>query len=150
VLVMRWFAYVQKILLFIAIGSNPFAQDFPASTGSCGVSANSTEGCNWTSGITLGQNDQSREVRLQLFTTTYVLAPGAPLSTPVERNDNVVVALTDVTLRNERKTPTDEFSVRQNEVFLMPHHERYVLRNVGAHNATLLVIELRSAEKAKR
>jgi hypothetical protein len=78
-----------------------------------------------------------------LITTTYALAPGAPLTRGVYGYDDLIVALSDGSLRNEAKTDGQPFSVAATQTFLMPRGEAYRLRNVGDKELRVLVIELR-------
>lgn len=84
-----------------------------------------------------------------LFTTTYVLSPGAPLNRPVDGYDNVIVPLTAGTLQNQAVASQKPFSFDTKQVFLMPQTEKYLLRNVGEKEVTLLLIELRTDETLK-
>lgn len=78
-----------------------------------------------------------------LVTTTYSLSPGAPLRRLVDGCDNLIVALSDGTLRNEVKTGGIPFGVAATQTFLLSRGEPYLLRNVGDKELRVLVIELR-------
>jgi hypothetical protein len=67
----------------------------------------------------------------KLLVTPYRLASGAPLSTPVEGRDAVIVGMNDGELSNENKSPPSHVSVSNGSVFMMPKGELYLLRNVG-------------------
>jgi hypothetical protein len=76
--------------------------------------------------------------------TTYILAAGAPVETPVKGQDAVLVAMTDGRFISEiSSSPQSTFSMAAGTVVLMPGDQRYKIRNVGDKPATVLVIQLR-------
>lgn len=139
--------YLVRLFFWCAlISASPlvFAQQFPASSGNCRVSPKGLEACEWMSSVSR-RKSATRPNDAVLLTTTYDLAPGAPLKKPVDIYDNVIVALTDGSLRNESDVSGQPFNVVAQQAFLMPRGETYVLRNAGNKGLTLLVIELRNA-----
>ena len=78
----------------------------------------------------------------KLSVTHYRLAPGAPLSTPVEGRDAVMVGMRNGELSNEKKSPPSHVDVSNGSVILMPKEEPYLLRNVGKEALELPVIEI--------
>ena len=102
-------------------------------------------GCNWLSALTVlaDKKTENGNGKTKLFVTHYTLAPGAPLRTPVEGYDNLVVGMNDGELANETKLPQTHVNVTTGSVVLMPKEETYLLRNIGKQNLELLVIEVR-------
>ena len=129
-------------LLALCTSFSATAQVSPSSSGACSVSPAGLEGCNWLSGLT-ARPDKKTEGKTKLFVTHYTLAPGAPLRTPVEGYDNLVVGMNDGELANETKSPQTHVNVAKGLVVLMPKEETYLLRNIGNQNLELLVIEIR-------
>jgi len=80
----------------------------------------------------------------KVFVTHYRLAPGAPLSTPVEGRDAVIVGMSNGELSNEKKSPPSRVVVSNGSVILMPKEEPYLLRNLGKETLELLMIEIRN------
>jgi mannose-6-phosphate isomerase-like protein (cupin superfamily) len=119
------------------------AQVLPSSSGACSVSPAGLEGCNWLSALTVRPNKNAENGKTKVFVTRYTLAPGAPLSTPVEGYDNLVVGMNDGELANEIKLPQTHVNITNGSVVLMPKEETYLLRNIGKQNLELLVIEVR-------
>ena len=127
--------YAPKMFLFFLFsGFCAGGQVPPASNGSCSVSPSGVMGCQWMGGV-----EGSK-----LFVTHYRLAPGAPLSTPVEGQDAVIVGMSDGELSNEKKSPPSHVGVSNSSVILMPKEEPYLSRNVGKETLELLVIEIRN------
>jgi len=79
----------------------------------------------------------------KLFVTRWILAPGAPLRTPIEGQDAIIVGVNNGELLNEKKSPPSHVNVSNGSVILMPKEETYLLRNVSKESVELLVIELR-------
>lgn len=73
------FKAISAGVLFIVV-SSAMAQQFPLSSGGCGVSSTGIEGCSWMTGVPTADNVVGGKA---LFVTTYVLAPNAPLRIPV-------------------------------------------------------------------
>jgi hypothetical protein len=136
--------FVQLLcLLALCTGFATTAQILPSSSGSCSVSPTGLEGCTWMSGVRSHLGKQTEKGKTALFVTFYTLAPGAPLRTPVEGYDNLIVGMNDGELTNEAKSLKDHISVTNRSVLLMPKEETYLLQNIGKHNLELLVIEIR-------
>jgi hypothetical protein len=95
------------------------------------------------SGVRSHPGKQTEKGKTALFVTFYTLAPGAPLRTPVEGYDNLIVGMNDGELTNEAKSLKDHISVTNRSVLLMPKEETYLLQNIGKQNLELLVIEIR-------
>ncbi len=81
--------------------------------------------------------------RNTLFVTKYILAPGAPLNPPIECDEVLIVGMRAGELRNEKKPSQKRIDVFDGLVMLVPKNEPYLLRNVGEHSLTLLLIEVR-------
>jgi mannose-6-phosphate isomerase-like protein (cupin superfamily) len=126
--------YARTMSLFALFsGFCAAGQVHPASNGSCTVSPSGVMGCQWMSGVKGSK----------LFVTRYKLAPGAPLSTPVDGQDAVIVGINSGELSNEKKSPPSHVNVSDGSVILMPKEEPYLLRNVGKESVDLLLIEVR-------
>jgi hypothetical protein len=134
-----------KVLFLLALCTTlaATAQVLPSSTGACSVSPAGLESCNWLSAVTVRPDKKTENAKTKLFVTRYTLAPGAPLKTPVEGYDNLVVGMNDGELANETKSPRTYVNVTNGSVVLMSKEEAYLLRNVGKQNLELLVIEIR-------
>ena len=147
--------FLSLFLLAFACPLQFLGQQFPISSGTCRVSPAGIESCNWRSQINGPHSPQSSEAldtaaardHTVLFTTTYVLSPGAPLKKPMDSYDDVIVALTDGTLLDDAGPSHRAFNVAANQVFLMPRNDRYLLRNVGEKDLTLLIIQLRTDQQ---
>ena len=139
------------IFISICIGTMA-AQVTPKSNGSCGVAASGVESCDWMSAIDIRKDvtTQTTERRSNLvhdsdlFVTTYILAPGAPLdSRGIVGGEVLIVGRNNGEVVNEKKSPPAHINVFENLVMLMPKKEPYLLRNVGKDNVELLLIEIR-------
>jgi mannose-6-phosphate isomerase-like protein (cupin superfamily) len=143
--------YVTAFFLFVLlISRSTEAQVLPTSSGSCGISASGTMGCDWMSTINLRRTTDTRKTtdtalddRSKLFVTRCILAPGAPLSPLVEGRDVLIVSMNNGELVNEKRSPQNHVNVSTGLVMLMPKEEPYLLRNVGKENLDLLVIDVR-------
>lgn len=140
------------IFISICIGTMA-AQVTPKSNGSCGVTASGVESCDWMSAIDIRKDvtTQTTERRSHLvrdsdsdlFVTTYILAPGAPLdSRGIVGGEVLIVGRNNGEVVNEKKSPPAHINVFENLVVLMPDKEPYLLRNVGKDNVELLLIEI--------
>ena len=135
--------YILAFCLFLLFSGYCAGQVLPASQGSCSVSPSGLERCEWMGGA----KDS------KLFVTRFILAPGAPLSRPVEGRDDLIIAMNHGEFVNEKKSPVSHVPLSNGLVMLMPKEEPYLLRNVGKENVELLLIEItksssRSAELA--
>jgi hypothetical protein len=138
--------YIQVLcVLAICTSFAATAEVLPSSNGSCSVSPTGLMGCNWLSALTVlaDKKTENGNGKTKLFMTHYTLAPGAPLRTPVEGYDDLVVGMNDGELANETKLPQTHVNVTTGSVVLMPKEETYLLRNIGKQNLELLVIEVR-------
>jgi hypothetical protein len=83
-------------------------------------------GCNWLSALTVlaDKKTENGNGKTKLFVTHYTLAPGAPLRTPVEGYDDLVVGMNDGELANETKLPQTHVNVTTGSVVLMPKEAR--------------------------
>jgi mannose-6-phosphate isomerase-like protein (cupin superfamily) len=137
-------------LLLLFSGHIAAGQVLPASNGSCSVSPSGVECCQWLTGGSLRKTDSSKTTNASddngsgLFVTRYLLAPGAPLNTPIEGREVVIVGMNNGELVNEKKSPQSRMNVSNDSVMLMPKEEWYLLRNIGKLNLELLVIEIRN------
>jgi hypothetical protein len=121
--------------LFVLFRGYCVGQVLPASSGTCSVSPSGLERCEWTGGV---QNSK-------MFVTRYVLSPGAPLHTPVEGRDAVIVGMNNGELVNEKKSAPNHVAISKDSVMWMPKEEPYLLRNSGKENLELLLIEIRES-----
>jgi hypothetical protein len=125
------------------------AQVLPTANGSCGVSASGVMDCDWVSAANLRRQGVPTKATAtpvdkgsQLFTTRYVLAPGAPLEAPNPGQNALIVAMNSGEFVNEKSSTQSHVDVWSGLVMMMPI-EPYLLRNVGKENLELLVIEVR-------
>ena len=138
--------YIQMLCVFaLCTSCAATAQVLPSSNGTCSVSPTGLMGCNWLSALTVlaDRKPENGNEKTKLFVTHYTLAPGAPLRTPVEGYDNLLVGMNDGELANETKLRQTRVNVTKGSVVFMPKEEIYLLRNVGEQNLELLVIEVR-------
>lgn len=138
--------YLWLLLVTFVFHITVLGQQFPPSSGTCRISSSGTESCNWASQISrlnppkssTAINTSPHGDNIVLFTTMYVLSPGAPLHRPVDGYDNVFVPLTAGTLQNQAVPSQEPFSFDTKQVFLMPQTEKYLLRNVGGKGSNFV------------
>jgi len=123
-------------------------------SGSCGVSAVGAMGCDWMSAVNLRLKDGTTkgnpaDKNPELFTTRYVLTPGAPLDMPKTGQDTLIVVMNAGEVVNERSTSHSQLDVWNGLVMMMPKDEPFLLRNVGKQNLELLLIEVRKRPLAQ-
>lgn len=126
------------------------AQVFPSSSGSCAVAANGLEDCDWVSTIDLHRTTAGKRTAVahkasrSLFTTRFILAPGAPLdSRQIVGGEVLIVGKNKGEITNEKKSSSDRINVYDGLVMYMPKGERYLLRNIGQSEVDLLLIQIR-------
>jgi mannose-6-phosphate isomerase-like protein (cupin superfamily) len=141
--------YVPAFCLLLLFSHSAAGQVLPASNGSCSVSTSGLQSCDWVTGVSLRKANSSKPIDANgdsdsgLFVTRFVLAPGAPLNTPIEGREVLIVGMNDGEVVNEMKSPQSRVSVTNGLAMLMPKEEPYLLRNIGKQSLELLVIEVR-------
>lgn len=143
--------YLTAFCLFVLLsGHETQAQVLPSSNGGCTISASDLMDCDWASTIELRRTGTKKtaahaaDERPELFVTTFILAPGAPLdSRAMVGSDVLIVGRNNGEVVNEKKSPPVHINVFEDLVMLMPKNEPYLLRNVGKDNLELLLIEVR-------
>lgn len=145
---MRHPQFLCVLLLVSALTAT--AQIFPSSNGSCTVAASGVEGCNWLSAVDLHRAVRKKATSVadkssaQVFTTRFILAPGALLdSQQIFGGEVLIVGKNNGEIINEKKSPFGRIDVFDGMVMLMPKGEPYLLRNVGQSEVDLLLIEIR-------
>jgi hypothetical protein len=113
------------------------AQILASSNGSSQVSASGLHRCEWMSAY------PGAKTSPKLFVTSYVLAPGAPLTRPVEGQDGIIVGVNSGYLLNEKIPEKGHINITKGAVVLMPKETPFLLRNAGDKDLELLLIEIR-------
>jgi hypothetical protein len=103
----------------------------------CTVVAGGGMSCN---GIG-GKEGKDRKIP-KLFITHFILEPGATLDEPGSPSDCLIIGISGGDLVNE-KPPFLHVSLANEAVALMPRGVPYLLRNTGAKNVELRLIEIR-------
>lgn len=130
--------HIAAFCLFLLLNGYCTGQVLPASNGSCSVSRSGLLRCQWMGGVQTSK----------LFVTHYILSPGAPLRTPVEGRDAVIVGMNNGELVNEKTSPPNHVPMFHGSVMWMPKEDPYLLRNIGKENLELLLIEIPAEKRA--
>jgi hypothetical protein len=117
-------------------------------SGGCGITEHGAMDCSWASAIQIRKPSAEAAARQgatalrsrEYPTTSYNLAPGAPLDATSENYDRIVVALKDGHLANEAKATDGDFVLRCGDVLLLSKGEGYLFRNEGETNLQLLFV----------
>ena len=133
---MRYGQVVCVLALLSGLGAT--AQTLPKLNGSCSVSASGLESCDWMSAITLRRKTDTAKNgrttahdRPEMLVTRYILAPGAPLQTPVEGRDAYIVGINMGEIVNEKSSPPRHVDISNGLVMFLSKDAPYLLRNVG-------------------
>lgn len=105
----------------------------------CTISAAGAMACN---GIGVGETKDARKEPPKLFVTQFTIGPGAALDEPDSSSDCLIIGINEGDLVNE-KPPFLHVSLEKDAVVLLPKGVPYLLRNKGAKNVELRLIEIR-------
>ena len=127
------------------------AQILLGPNGGCGISDTGATDCSVASAMHIRKPSaeaaaRERETALKVSeypTTQTNLAPGTSLDATSESYDRIVVALSEGHLVNEAKQTDRDFMLRSGEVILLSKGDKYLLRNAGNTNLSLLFIGIK-------
>ena len=122
------------------------AQILLGPSGSCGITKEGARDCSWASAIDIRKpraeaaaRQRSIAIRTRQYPTTQNnLASGAPFDAGSADYDRILVALTEAHLVNE--ATKQDFLLSSGSTLLLSKGEKYLLRNAGERNVTILVI----------